>query len=150
MTGTPGEVYLSDTPALRSHAGTQPDLFLCWNYIPASVDSVDVVIHLHGFSQESRAMPLAEKVASSGLDLSRRTRPTLAMLPRGNWIRHYYYDFPALLSGGIDELIDYGLLRFGRAIVSVVPGTAQAHSVDRFILAAHSGGGMPAIDAIAG
>src|SRR5262249_30091518 len=130
--------------------GTQPDLFLRWNHIPASVDSVDVVIHLHGFSQESRAMPLAEKVASSGLDLSGRARPTLAMLPRGNWIRHYYYDFPALLSGGIDRLVDYGLLRFGRAIVSVVPGTAQAHSVDRFFLAARSGCGMPAIDAIAG
>jgi hypothetical protein len=31
------------------------------------------------------------------------------MLPRGNWIRHYYYDFPALLSGGIDQLVDYGV-----------------------------------------
>src|SRR5215471_7036673 len=145
MTGTPGEVYLSDTPALRSHAGTQPDLFLCWNYIPASVDSVDVVIHLHGFSQESRAMPLAEKVASSGLDLSRRTRPTLAMLPRGNWIRHYYYDFPALLSGGIDELIDYGLQCFAWATKASHP-----FAVDRVILTAHSGGGMPAVDVIAG
>src|SRR5215471_583781 len=138
MTGAPGEIYLSDTPALRSHEGTQPDLFLRWNHIPASVDSVDVVIHLHGFSQESRAMPLAEKVASSGLDLSRRTRPTLAMLPRGNWIRHYYYDFPALLSGGIDELIDYGLQCFAWATKASHP-----FAVDRVILTAHSGGGRP-------
>jgi len=147
---SPGEAYLDDTPALRPHRGTQPDLYLCWNRIPLAARSLDVVVHLHGFSQQGGEMPLTEKVARSGLDLSGRARPTLAMLPRGNWIRHYYYDFPALLSGGIDRLVDYGLLRFGRAIVSVVPGTAQAHSVDRFILAAHSGGGMPAIDAIAG
>src|SRR5690349_1059698 len=96
----PGEAYLSDTPVLHAHAGTQPDLFLRWNEIPLSAASVDVVVHLHGFSQEGRAMALAEKVGHSGLDLSGRTRPTLAMLPRGNWLRHYYYDFPALLSGG--------------------------------------------------
>ena len=90
-----GEVYLSDTPALQSHAGTQPDLFLRWNRIPLSSASIDVVVHLHGFSQQGRDMTLAEKVARSGLDLSLRVRPTLAMLPRGNWIKHYYYDFPA-------------------------------------------------------
>ena len=63
-------------------------------------------------------MPLAEKVERSGLDLSGRARPTLAMLPRGNWIRHYYYDFPALLSGGIDRLVDYGVSLFSRALAS--------------------------------
>ena len=42
---------------------------------------------------EGAAMPLSEKVARSGLDLSGRRRPTLAVLPRGNWIRHYAYDF---------------------------------------------------------
>ena len=87
-------------------------------------------------------MPLAEKVTRCGLDLSRRTRPTLAMLPRGNWIRHYYYDFPALLSGGLDQLVDYCVSRFSRAAAS------HAFAVDRFILAAHSGGGMPAVDII--
>ena len=91
-------------------------------------------------------MPLAEKVERSGLDLSGRTRPTLAMLPRGNWIRHYYYDFPALLSGGIDQLVDYGpaAIRPRRGIACRWPLAA-----DRFILAAHSGGGMPAVDIIA-
>jgi hypothetical protein len=128
---------------LQSHAGTQPDLFLSWNRIPLAASSVDVVIYLHGFSQEGQAMLLTEKVARSGLDLAGRARPTIAMLPRGNWLRHYYYDFPALLSGGIDELIDYGLRRFGMALASGAP------AVDRFILAAHSGGGMPAVDIIA-
>ena len=94
-------------------------------------------------------MPLAEKVTRCGLDLSRRTRPTLAMLPRGNWIRHYYYDFPALLSGGIDRLVDYGVAQFSRAVASAALGKAGSFAVDRFILAAHSGGGMPAVDIIA-
>src|SRR5215471_13457629 len=142
---SPGEAYLEHTPVLTAHAGTQPDLFLRWNRIPLSAASVDVVVHLHGFSQEGGGMLLAEKVARSGLDLAGRTRPTLAMLPRGNWIRHYYYDFPALLSGGIDELIDYGLQCFAWATKASHP-----FAVDRVILTAHSGGGMPAVDVIAG
>jgi hypothetical protein len=139
---SPGEAYLDNTPVLRGHAGTQPDLFLRWNRIPFSAKALDVVVHLHGFSQQGGEMPLAEKVERSGLDLSGRARPTLAMLPRGNWIRHYYYDFPALLSGGIDQLVDYGVSQFSRALAS------HAFTVDRFIIAAHSGGGMPAVDII--
>jgi hypothetical protein len=140
---SPGEAYLDNTPVLRGHAGTQPDLFLRWNRIPLSAQAIDVVVFLHGFSQQGGEMPLAEKVERSGLDLSGRIRPTLAMLPRGNWIRHYYYDFPALLSGGIDQLVGYGVWQFSRALAS------RAFAVDRFILAAHSGGGMPAVDIIA-
>jgi hypothetical protein len=66
-------------------------------------------------------------------------------VPRGNWFRHYYYDFPALLEGGLDRLVDYGLELFARAL-----GGAEDLVLDRFILAAHSGGGMPAVDMIAG
>jgi hypothetical protein len=139
----PGETYLSDTPVLTAHAGNQPDLFLRWNNISDGATSVDVVVFLHGFSQSGGAMPLAEKIERSGLILSGRDRPTLAMLPRGNWIRHYYYDFPALLGGGIDLLLAYGLHR-----LSEMRGAPVA--LDRFILTAHSGGGMPAIDVIAG
>src|SRR5262252_4955065 len=139
---SPGEAYLDDTPALCPHRGTQPALYLCWNRIPLAARTLDVVVHLHGFSQQGGEMPLTEKVARSGLDLSGRARPTLAMLPRGNWIRHYYYDFPSLLSGGIDRLVDYGLSHFS--------GAARAFAVDRFVLAAHSGGAMPAVDVIAG
>jgi hypothetical protein len=139
----PGETYLSDTPALAAHAGTQPDLFLRWNHIPQEAISVDVAVFLHGFSQSGGAMPLSEKIERSGLILAGRRRPTLAMLPRGNWIRHYYYDFPALLSGGADLLLAYGLHR-----LSEMRGSPLA--LDRFILAAHSGGGMPALDIIAG
>jgi hypothetical protein len=140
----PGEAYLSDTPVLVGHAGTQPDLFLRWNTIPLAASAVDVVVHLHGFSQRGGAMPLAEKVLGSGLDFSCRSRPTIALLPRGNWLRYTWYDFPALLSGGIDRLVEYGLQRFAQAVGRDKP------VVDRFILSAHSGGGMPAVDAIAG
>jgi hypothetical protein len=136
-----GETYLADTPVLRSHAGTQPDLFLRWNRIPPTATAIDVVVHLHGFSQQGGEMRLAEKVPRSGLDLAGRDRPTLAVLPRGNWIRHTWYDFPALLDGGLDGLVDYAVHRF-----------ADGHrlTVGRLILTAHSGGGMPAVDAIAG
>jgi len=127
---TPGEIYLADTPVLQPHAGTQPDLLLCWNAIPDAAVAVDVVVHLHGFSQQGPAMPLSEKAASSGLDLSGRKRPTLAMLPRGNWLRYTWYDFPALLEGGIDRLVDYGLQRFARAA-----GRAT-QAIDRHIHAA--------------
>lgn len=145
----PGEGYLHDTPVLRSHSGTQPDLFLRWNRIPLDCHRLGVVVHLHGFSQQGGEMPLVEKVGRSGLELSGRARPTLAMLPRGNWIRHYYYDFPALLSGGIDRLLDYGLAQLSRAVAAAARGTSRAFAADRFILAAHSGGGMPAVDVIA-
>lgn len=137
----PGEAYLGDTPVLRAHAGTQPDLFLRWTAVPLVAERIDVVIHLHGFSQQGGAMGLAEKVRRSGLDVAGRTRPTLALLPRGNWIRHTWYDFPALLDGGLDQLVDHALECFagGRKL-----------ALDRLILTGHSGGGMPAVDAIAG
>jgi hypothetical protein len=138
----PGETFVFHTPALAAHRGTQPDLFLRWNCIPARATAIDVVVFLHGFSQSKGDMQLSEKLARSGMILTGRPRPTLAMLPRGNWIRHYYYDFPALLDGGLDLLIAYGLHWLGE-------GRGVPTALDRFILAAHSGGGMPAIDIMA-
>ena len=139
----PGEAYLCDTPVLRPHAGTQPDLYLCWNAIPPGAAALDIVVHLHGFSREGATMPLSEKVARAGLDLEDRSRPTLALMPRGNWLRYTWYDFPALVAGGIDRLVDYAVERFSAA-------SARAPAIDRLILTAHSGGGMPALDALAG
>lgn len=141
----PGEAYLAETPLLASHRGTQPDLFLRWNAVPLAVDAIDVVVFLHGFSQRGGEMPLAEKAARSGLELSGRPRPTLVLLPRGNWLERSWYDFPALHNGGLDRLVQYGLQRFGETL----PGARQLQAA-RLVLAAHSGGGMPAIDALAG
>ncbi|HEV2302721.1 MAG TPA: hypothetical protein VGR91_14235 [Stellaceae bacterium] len=135
----PGRAYRCDTPLLRAHAGTQPDLYLCWNAIPAGTAALDLVVHLHGFSRAGGAMALSEKVEASGLDLAGRTRPTLALVPRGNWIARNWYDFPALSDGGLDRLADHALAVF-----------REGMAVDRLILTAHSGGGMPAVDAIAG
>jgi hypothetical protein len=140
----PGEAWLDDTPVLRSHTGTQPDLMLRWNRIPVDAVAIDVAVHLHGFSRQGEAMLLAEKAASSGLDLAGRARPTLALLPRGNWLRHTYYDFPALLDGGLDRLTGYAVELFSGAIRAPAGLT-----IDRLVLTAHSGGGMPAIDTIA-
>jgi len=142
----PGECYLSDTPVLRLHNGSQPDLFMRWNAVPLDIAAIDVVVHLHGFSRSGGTMPLSEKVPRSGLDLSRRTRPTLALLPRGNWLRYSWYDFPAMLAGGINRLIGHALELFAGA----APFAGGGLALDRFILTAHSGGGMPAVDAIAG
>ena len=36
---TPGEAYLADTPVLRPHVGTQPDLCLRCNRIPLAASS---------------------------------------------------------------------------------------------------------------
>ena len=139
----PGAAYLCDTPVLRAHAGTQPDLYLCWNAIPPGAAALDIVIHLHGFPREGAKMPLSETAARAGLDLGDRSRPTLALMPRGNWLRYSWYDFPALLAGGIDRLVDYAVERFSAA-------SARAPVIDRLIMTAHSGGGMPALDALAG
>lgn len=148
----PGEGYLGDTPVLRAHAGTQPDLFLRWNRIPSAAEAIDVVVHLHGFSQQGGEMTLAEKAPRSGLDLAGRSRPTLALLPRGNWIRRTWYDFPALNDGGLDRLVDYAVERLTdrRRPAGNAGQRPAVPRVDRLILTAHSGGGMPAIDAIAG
>ena len=74
----PGEAYLDDTPVLRPHAGTQPDLFLRWNDIPLAAASVDVAVHLHGFSQQGGEMPLAAKeLAAVSTCRAASARPSL-------------------------------------------------------------------------
>jgi hypothetical protein len=140
MSGSgPGQRYFSDTPLLRGHHGAQPDLLLRWNAIPDEASAIDVVLFLHGFSRDGAAMSLADKAAQSGLDLARRHRPTLALLPRGNWRGGNAYDFPAMLDGGLDRLVAWALAQ--------MPGKPMP---GRLILAAHSGGVMPAVAAIAG
>ena len=148
-----GEAYLVETPVLRLHAGRQPDLFLRWNAVPVAATAIDVIVHLHGFSQQRGDMLLSEKVPRSGLDLSGRIRPTLALLPRGNWIRHTYYDFPGLLDGGLDLRVVIGRVfhkdryesRYGLDHMMSVPHIVNKLTAD----------GVPAVqiddvDAIAG
>ncbi|GGL77703.1 hypothetical protein GCM10010840_14540 [Deinococcus aerolatus] len=145
---SPGREEVRDVPGLESHRGPGPVLILRWNTLDVT-DTVDVVLHFHGFSGRGAAMNLvSDKEAASGLDWSDprgldpapgRTRPTLALLPRG----HFYggrtgsgYDFPALVRpGGARALIDWSLARFAArvGVPTLTPG--------RLILTAHSGGG---------
>jgi hypothetical protein len=145
-----GELVEERLPLLASHRGTQPDLVLRWNAMPAAPDRADVVVHLHGFSGRRAAMRIdRDKLPASGLDFADpdapgsagRSRPTLAILPRGNFYggrSGIGYDFPALLRhGALEQLIRQSLALFARAngLASVAAG--------RLILTAHSGGGAP-------
>jgi len=144
-----GSTIIEKVPLLRNHAGIGPDLILAWNEISGAPTSVDVVVHLHGYALSSgNRLHIARDVKSrSGLDWSDpgggstspgRTRPTLAVLPRG----HYYggkskraYSFPALtLADGIQKLVDLALQHLATALG--VPSLSHG----RLILTAHSGG----------
>jgi hypothetical protein len=147
---TGGTTVIDKVPLLRQHAGIGPDLILTWNDLSAASDAVDVVVHLHGYSL-SRGTKLdivRDLKPRSGLDWSDptgkdsapgRTRPTLALLPRG----HFYggasergYSFPALTAGGgLQQLVDFGLQRLAASL-----GMSRLKS-NRLILTAHSGGG---------
>jgi hypothetical protein len=149
---------------LRSHVGTPPDLVLRWNAMAAVPTEVDVVIHLHGYclAHKAPAPPgfcLAGHAADmtlprdrepfSGLDFSNpenphdttpgRTRPTLAVLPRGSYFGGKHddgYNFPALgTPNGLRDLRDLALAEFARVV------GASAVSPRRLIVTAHSGGG---------
>jgi hypothetical protein len=150
-----GRAEITNTPLLSTHRGTQPDLVLHWNEMSAQPASVDVVIHLHGYSDKEGwdAMSLpGEKEPISGLDFfdpdqpvisSGRTRPTLCILPRGNWVKKRQYDFPALTtSDGLSRLIDFSLEYFGTRIG--VTGLRRS----RFLLTAHSGGGKALVSVL--
>jgi LAS superfamily LD-carboxypeptidase LdcB len=147
-----GSTVIDKVPLLRRHAGIGPDLILAWNHLSAASDAVDVVVHLHGYSL-SRGAKLdivRDLKPRCGLDWSDptgkdaapgRTRPTLALLPRG----HFYggpsergYSFPALVAaGGLQQLVDFGLQRLA-ALIGV-----GGLKCNRLILTAHSGGGAP-------
>ncbi|PSB14139.1 hypothetical protein C7B76_17260 [filamentous cyanobacterium CCP2] len=145
---TAGRAELNTVPVLRSHRGTAPALILRWNDMTVLPDRVDVIIHLHGYSDDRDRMILSRsKEPNSGfvnpddpMDLSLgRDRPTLAILPRGNYFGGRSgkgYDFPALTTpSGLSTLIDFCLQHFSQEV-----GLANLQ-MDRLILTAHSGGG---------
>ena len=145
-----GRVELAGLSLLRGHRGVPPDLILRWNAMPDVPATVDVVVHLHGYSRNAERMSLTrDKEPHSGLDFADpdsgaggapgRTRPTLAVLPRGNYFggrTGMGFNFPALVSAtGLRELITVSLSHFGHAVGA--PNVRMA----RLILTAHSGGG---------
>jgi hypothetical protein len=142
---------------LRSHAGSGEALFACWLLPPPSESAIDVVVHLHGYHDgpPSRAT-LEALVAKSGADIAHRSRPTLALVPRGRKItaeefereiaegkkpRRDRYTFPALTAGagaGLETLLAEALAWLDREARG---GDGRGLTVGRLILTAHSGGG---------
>ena len=55
-----GQLIVDHVPLLRSHAGTPPDMVLTWNAMESPA-TVDVVVHLHGFSARGRSMQLPSR-----------------------------------------------------------------------------------------
>jgi peptidoglycan hydrolase-like protein with peptidoglycan-binding domain len=143
-----GSATIQKVPLLRRHDGIGPDLLLTWNDLGSASSTIDVVVHFHGYSLSSgsRLHIVRDLKSRSGLDWSDpgnsasvgRTRPTLALLPRG----HYYggksgraYSFPALTAvGGVSKLVDFSLQH-----LAILLGVT-AISRGRLILTAHSGG----------
>lgn len=140
-----GEKVIDVVPLLASHKGSHPDLFFRWNDMTID-DEIDVAVHFHGFSSHGRKMNIVtDRVPVSGLEwvdpqnsFTRRTRPTLFVLPRGNHAGGAKYTFPALTSSdsALTDLVTFALDEFGTAA-----GLATRPRVKRLILAAHSGGG---------
>lgn len=159
-----GDRYVDTTRGgsnpLAGHGGAGENLYLGWTAVPDDVTTIDVVVHLHGYtaSDPTRSM-LEGKVAASGLDLTGRTRPTLAILPRGRKItadeirrarqagkpaNPSRYTFPALLAqqgSGLEALLQYALTFFGREVLG-----GRTITPARLIITAHSGGGAPLND----
>jgi hypothetical protein len=165
-----GERYINTSSwridPLRTHSGTGANVLLRWNTIPAGAQAIDVVVHLHGYiGRPPNEQMLRAVVARGGLDLTGRTRPTLAILPRGRCItseevrarqahlneiaaqsgakpktaRSDVYTFPALVrdgGAGLESLVNGALQWLGEQRGGAVP-----LAIARLILTAHSGGG---------
>jgi hypothetical protein len=142
-----GRLEVEHLPLLASHRGTRPDLVLRWNAM-TNPSVIDVVVHFHGYSGDRQRMRLpTSKESRSGLDLAappsggpNRERPTLAILPRGNYFggrSGIGYNFPALTgAGALRALIREAMERFAAE-------TGVRAPMGRLILTAHSGGGAP-------
>ena len=160
----PGCCYLSETPALETHIGSQPDLFLAWTAVGADASELDVVLYFHGFAViGEKTAQLRDFVAVSGLDpgsggksLADRKRPTLAIVPRGSasperspHTPFWPYAFPALAHGGAATLVSDLVRSFSAARQAAIV-TAPPLQVGRFIVAGHSGGGRGVVGTLAG
>jgi hypothetical protein len=153
---------------LRGHAGSGANLLLRWNNIPLDARIIDIVVHLHGYiGLNPNADTLTALARRSGLDLSGRTRPALAILPRGRRItpaevrsnqvrldqisqktgtkpkraRDDVYTFPALTRDygkGLEDLVSGALVWLAGELG---PSNREPFQLGRMILTAHSGGG---------
>jgi hypothetical protein len=147
-------------PMLKAHqaAGFRynlagPNCALRWARTPAAHrGAVHVAVHLHGHALHD-AMSLADKTATSGLDLDApgAAGPILGLVPHGHaggpYTRKYdgkkadSFDFPAIADGAaLRRLVEAGLGALAKTL-GAAPGALGA---GRILLTAHSGGGAGA------
>jgi hypothetical protein len=153
--GHPGYLCVPHVPLLASHRGNKPDLILRWN-VSSAPEVIDVVVHLHGNSRPRLRLD-RDVLPYSGLDLapvggaagSGRSRPTLAVLPRGHDTGTkqasppYFnrYAFPALITrNGLTDLVHFSLDCFAAQV------GGEAPRCGRLILTAHSAGGRTMLE----
>ena len=133
-------------PVLNSHASGD-NLALRWT-VPAEVPtSIDLVCHLHGFVGKDKPISLSNKEGMSGVNIERRDRLTLGLVPIGKKTGGVsrdgasdVVDFPAVLANdGLNKMIRWALDWYARdQLGNRVLGQLN---VDRLLLTAHSGGG---------
>ena len=146
-----GELVVQRIGLFDHEAGTPPDLVLLWNEMSGATDTIDLILHLHGYSQAGAAMNIATEIRPiSGLDFgdpdrpagstASRNRPSLALLPRGRYFggrTGYGYDFPVLMR-------DEGWKRLKKAAAAAFRARHSLRRMPRIgrrILTVHSGGG---------
>ena len=164
-----GRAYLntasSSPDPLAGHGGSGDNLCIVWNAMPSETTTVDVVIHLHGYSsRDADAQMLRTKVAVAGVDLAGRTRPTVGIIPRGRKltaaevqaarnarrsVNPDRYTFDALVrnnGAGLHQLVTFALNHFRKTVLGQ---TTESGTLGRVIFSAHSGGGKTLNDLLA-
>eukprot|EP01090_Pellita_catalonica_P001523 TRINITY_DN11279_c0_g1_i1.p1 TRINITY_DN11279_c0_g1~~TRINITY_DN11279_c0_g1_i1.p1 ORF type:complete len:265 (-),score=26.59 TRINITY_DN11279_c0_g1_i1:286-1080(-) len=78
----------------------------------------------------------------SGVELDKRTRPSIGIIPLGHRVRGAIYDFPAISTKpeGLNRLVAYSLQKLTQHLF---PERAQPLSTDRLIVEGSSAGGNP-------
>ena len=133
-----------------------------WNFDAATgrrTPRIDIVVHLHGYGRRTPGF-LARKARMAGLDMVdsngsvivRPTRPTLALVPLGNYRPFYRYnenkEKTRIQRWSFDKLqtktdFDALVVAAQQWLASVVLGLPSGSNLarERLILMAHSGGG---------
>jgi hypothetical protein len=126
---------------LTGTGGSGSNVAIRWNDAAAGADKVDVVVHLHGYSTKAAdAKMTAHALEYSGAVLTGRSRPTLAIVPRGRKTSNRAYDHPSL-QAHLDALIEMALGEFASRAAAGESAARRTPSRGRLIITCHSGGG---------
>ncbi len=145
-------VEYKDIKILSDLPRKELNVCLRWNDIPANTCEIDVVVHFHGYDLYGNKPFFKYVEGISGLNVSKRGRPTLCVLPFGRsfWRekdKNYGYSFP-FVSGdknGLQLLIDFSLKELAKHHKPIFGDLKMG----RLILTAHSGGGAAVADILA-